>query len=105
MKKSFNKILLCSILTLMFYSSKSTAQYMVNGKEVDTTFNTNMNHVFGNLDVSRIPLGLLKDYAMEFTNLNNYDGTVLVDSNKIDKAVFSLLTILNLSFNLVIGNT
>jgi hypothetical protein len=77
MKKNFLKVLLCSITICLFLNSKTNAQYIVNGKEVDTSFNTSMNHIFGNLDKSKIPFGLLRDYAMEFTNLENFNGLAL----------------------------
>lgn len=65
------------------------AQYIVNGKEIDTTFNTKMNFIFGNLDKSHVPFGLLKDYAMEFTNLQAYDGSNMADSTLLNKALLS----------------
>jgi hypothetical protein len=88
MKKLFLKTLLCSICITLLGRTKTHAQNMVNGKEVDTTFNTNMNQVFGKLDKTKIPFGLLRDYAMEFTNLENFNGTALVDSNQIDRSIF-----------------
>jgi hypothetical protein len=88
MKSTIFKVLLCGIAMNLLLASKTTAQYMVNGKEVDTTFNSAMNHIFGTLDATRIPYGLLRDYAMEFRNLENFNGTALVDSNKVDKGVF-----------------
>jgi hypothetical protein len=87
MKTKIFNILLCSILFSLLFNSKTSAQNIVNGKEVDTSFNSAMNHVFGNLDKSKVPFGLLRDYAMEFTNLENFNGLTLTDSNKIDKGV------------------
>jgi len=55
--------------------------------ETDTTFNTAMNHIFSTLDPSKITYGLLRDYAMEFTNLENFNGTTLVDSNYVDNNI------------------
>lgn len=52
--------------------------------EVDTTFNNRMNYVFGRLEKARVPNGLLRDYAFEFTNLNAFNGVSLVDSNYVD---------------------
>lgn len=50
--------------------------------ETDSSFSTQMNYVFANVDKSKIPYGILKDYAMEFTNLSQFNGTaVLADSN------------------------
>ncbi len=58
-----------------------------NPANIDTTFNTAMNHIFGTLNTANVPFGLLRDYAMEFTNLENFNGTTLVDSNMIDKGI------------------
>ncbi len=46
-----------------------------------------MNLIFGNLNVANVPFGLLRDYAIEFTNPENYDGTALVDSNKLNSVI------------------
>ena len=54
--------------------------------EINTEFSTRMNYVFGQLDKSRIPTGLLLDYAMEFASLANYNG-VLTDTNKVNKGL------------------
>lgn len=57
--------------------------------EIDSSFRTAINNVFVNLDKSRIPYGILRDYAMEFTNLENFNGTTpLVDSNYVTGTVF-----------------
>jgi len=81
------KSLLCITCFCLFFGNGTSAQNMINGKEVDTSFNTAMNHIFNNLDKTKIPFGLLRDYAMEFTNLENYNGTALADSNYIDKGI------------------
>ncbi len=50
--------------------------------ETDTSFSAQMNYVFANVDKSKVPYGILKDYAMEFTNLAQFNGAaVLADSN------------------------
>lgn len=56
-------------------------------KEVDTTFNTRMNYVFGRLEKNRVPYGFLRDYAFEFTNLIAFDGVSLVDSNYVTNSI------------------
>jgi hypothetical protein len=35
-----------------------------------------------------VPNGLLLDYAMEFTNLSNFNGAILTDSNKVMTSEF-----------------
>ena len=87
MKTSLFRILLSGISLSLLLAGKIQAQYIVNGNEIDTSFNTTMNHVFGNLDKTRVPYGLLSDYAMAFTSLDNYNGSALVDSNFIGKGV------------------
>ncbi len=61
---------------------------MMAQTETDTTFRTQMNYIFANLDKSKVPTGILRDYAMEFTNLENYNGVSLTDSNYATTAVF-----------------
>ena len=61
--------LFCLILSLTTFAQQ----------EINTTFKTQMNTTFGNLDKSRVPHGILLDYGMEFTNVPRYNGT-LTDS-------------------------
>ncbi|MGQ0738420.1 MAG: hypothetical protein ACT4OJ_05110 [Bacteroidota bacterium] len=62
--------------------------------DVNTEFSNRMNYVFGLLDKSKVPTGLLLDYAMEFADLKSYNG-VLTDSNKTNagllKDIYSTL--------------
>jgi hypothetical protein len=39
--------------------------------EIDTTFFTQMNYIFAHVDKSKVPYGILRDFGMEFTNLEN----------------------------------
>lgn len=55
--------------------------------ELNTEFINRMNYIFGNLEKDRIPWGILQDYAMEFTNLDNYKG-ILSDTNKISAEIW-----------------
>lgn len=56
--------------------------------EVSDAFSQRMNYVFSPLEKNRVPYGLLRDYAMEFVNLENYSGTALTDSNVVDYAAY-----------------
>jgi hypothetical protein len=57
--------------------------------ETDVSFQSAMNTIFANVEKNRVPYGILRDYAMEFTNLENFNGIVpLADSNYTDAAVF-----------------
>jgi hypothetical protein len=49
-----------------------------------TTFYGKMNFTFGNLDKTQIGTGLLREYGIDFVNLENYDGKVLHDSNWVN---------------------
>ena len=56
---------------------------------LDTSYATQINYIFANVDKSRIPHGILIDYGMEFTDLRQFNGTApLADSNKCDLAAF-----------------
>jgi hypothetical protein len=67
------------ILTALLFYCAATAQ-----DEVNTSFADQMNTVFGSLDLSKVPHGILLDYGMEFTNVPAYNGTI-TDSTYSDK--------------------
>ena len=81
MKKLILKMLFAIIAIIATKSSFAQA-------EINTEFSTRMNYVFGQLDKSRIPTGLLLDYAMEFASLANYNG-MLTDTNKVNKGLLA----------------
>lgn len=56
--------------------------------DINTSFSDRMNYIFQPLEKNRVPNGLLLDYAMEFTNLSNFNGTTLTDSNKVMTSEF-----------------
>jgi len=48
-----------------------------------------MNYIFAHVDKSKVPYGILRDFGMEFTNLENYSGSAaLADSNYADIDAF-----------------
>ena len=53
---------------------------------VDNRWKNAINPIFENLDKSKIPSGMLLDYAMEFTDVTAYNG-VLTDSTFINTHV------------------
>jgi hypothetical protein len=87
MNKPFNPrcllrpgFIFCFTLSVVFAKSQT---------EIDTSFRTQMAYVFANVDKSKVPYGLLRDYAMEFTNLEYFNGTTaLADSNQVNADVF-----------------
>ena len=65
------------IIISVFLSTMAIAQ-----KEINTEFATKMNLAFQPLEKNRVPFGLLKDQAFEFTELAAYNG-VVTDSNYV----------------------
>ncbi len=59
--------------------------------EVDNNFSQAMTNVFSTLDLNRVPFGLLQDAALEQTELSNYKGLVLADSNRVDMSTFNAI--------------
>ncbi len=57
-------------------------------KEIDNTFSQQITQIFAQLETSRVPYGLLRDIALEQTNLDNYKGTILADSNYVNNEEF-----------------
>ncbi len=77
-------LLLTVVLTTVFGNKKLNAQV-----EVDTTFQTAINQIFENVDKTKVPYGILKDYAMEFIELSHFNGTsVLTDSTATNIGYF-----------------
>ncbi|MHA3786783.1 T9SS type A sorting domain-containing protein [Flavobacterium hauense] len=54
--------------------------------KVDTIWKSQINAIFENIDKSRVPTGVLLDYAMEFTNVAAYNGTI-TDSTEVSATI------------------
>lgn len=78
-KKFMQKI----ALTILF---SITCTFVLAQADVNTEFGNRVNYIFGQLDKSKVPNGLLLDYAMEFTDLANYNG-ILTDTNKTNAGI------------------
>lgn len=50
--------------------------FLSHAQTVNTDYATQINAVFANLDKSKIPNKLLVDYAMEFEELSNFNGSI-----------------------------
>ena len=48
-----------------------------------TTYYGKMNFIFNNISHTQITTGLLRDYGIDFLNLDDYTGKVLNDSNYV----------------------
>lgn len=68
-------LLLFSIATVGFTLNAQT--------EINNNWKNQINPIFQGLDKSKVPNGILLDYAMEFTNVTAYNGT-LTDSTYVD---------------------
>lgn len=56
------------------------------GQDTPNAFADRINHIFQYVDKSQVPTGILQEYGIDFTNVNNYNGLVLNDSNKLTLA-------------------
>lgn len=67
---------------VMLFSLLGTAQ------ETDSTWAAAVNRVFSGLDKSKVPHHLLKDYAMEFIDIESYNGE-LTENNFLHRGHFT----------------
>lgn len=72
---------LLSALTIVLLSFSSYGQR--EGIEIDREWTNIINPYFEHLEKDRVPHGILLDYAMEFTDVAAYNGT-LTDSTSVD---------------------
>ena len=82
-----------STLLFMLYASWGYSQQQTNSVqpavrsiEINREWKNQINPIFQGLDKTRVPHGILNDYAMEFTNISAYNGT-LTDSTFVDPNV------------------
>jgi hypothetical protein len=61
---------------------------LMQAQTVSTTYATQINATFANLDKTRIPHKLLVDYAMEFSELSGYNG-ILTTQNIVQRGQFT----------------
>lgn len=66
--------------------------FNTNAQTYDTTsFYGKMNYLYANINKAPIITGLLRDYGIDFQNLDNYTGTALHDSNYTSLADWRML--------------
>ena len=75
------------LLLLGCFALTGFAQVIPPTAEIDNSFYNRMNYVFSPLEKNRVPYGLLRDFAMEFADLERYSGSVN-DSNYVDYGDF-----------------
>lgn len=81
LKQTFRRLYYALLFILFFNFTHAQT-------DINTSFADRMNYIFQSLEKPRVPNGLLLDYAMEFTNLSNFNGTALTDSNKVMTSEF-----------------
>lgn len=57
--------------------------YLSYAQNSPDAFANRINYIFQNIDKNQIPTGILQEYGIDFTNVNNYSGQVLNDSNVV----------------------
>lgn len=86
MKKLFSSSLII-ILSVIFCALPASGQSLEDNAEVRGF----LDDMFGQLDKSKVPTGLLRDYAFELVDFDRYDGKALTDSNYVEKTTFEYL--------------
>lgn len=75
------------IFLFFFPTTLSLAQNLEENQEVRSF----LDDMFQPLDKTRVPYGLLRDYAFELVNLDRFDGTRLENNNYVDRQTYELL--------------
>lgn len=85
--KNFLRQIIIVFLLAMSYVIPMSAQAI----EENTIFRACMDDIFANVDKTRVPTGLLRDYSFPLVDFDKYDGTELTDSNYVNKGVFEYI--------------
>lgn len=54
-----------------------------NGQNISDSFYNRISSIYQSLEKNRVSSGLLKDYGIDFLDMENYTGAVLADSNMV----------------------
>lgn len=76
-----------AIIGLFFANIVLSAQSMEENPVVRET----LDEMFEHIDKSKVPTGLLRDYAFELVDFSKYDGKILSDSNIVDYSRFEAM--------------
>ena len=58
-------------------------------QEINTDYATQTNSIFAGISKTRVPNGLLLDYAMEFAELSAFNGTTLTNENTVTTSQYT----------------
>lgn len=77
-----------SILNRLFLCVALAICVTLQAQTVSNDFKNTINNSFAGLDLNRVPHHLLTDYAIEFVNLESYNG-VLTENNYVHKGIYT----------------
>ncbi|MEJ2880534.1 hypothetical protein [Pedobacter sp. GR22-6] len=63
----------------------------INLRPLPKSLSEQLSEVFGSLELSRVPYGLLRDIAIEQAELSNHQGALLGDSTLVEQVLFNSL--------------
>jgi len=85
-KENISKII-AFLLALVFRTNLLFAQ----GVEESPDIRGYLDNMFSTLDKTRVPDGLLRDFAFELVDLDKYSGSQLNDQNLLDRPTYEML--------------
>ncbi len=86
--KRITSVILAGMFAMQGFSQSYTPPAYA---DIDTTYRTYVNNVFGLLEPNRVSTGLLLDYAFDFTDPKIYKGVSLHDSTLVEQGIYSEL--------------
>lgn len=81
------KNILFTLCCMFYMSALGQSHYVEDTPEVRNW----LDNMFQNIDKSKVPYGLLRDYAFELADLDVYNGQELNDSNYVNRVAFENL--------------
>lgn len=63
--------------------------FLLAQQEISTDYATQTNSIFAGMSKTRVPNGLLLDYAMEFAELSAFNGTTLTNENTVTTSQYT----------------
>ena len=69
---------------LLFFSLCLLLGANLKAQETPNDFSDRIKSIFQHVDKTPVTTGILLDVGVDFSNLNNFNGTVLVDSNYVN---------------------
>lgn len=80
-------VYIISLFTIFVGILPTYGQVVEENKEVRTF----LDGMFQHLEKSKVPYGLLQDYAFELVELNEFDGNEITDANYVDRQIYEFL--------------